>query len=152
LATPFGSFYEKAGELEWRLALWERIIKAALDGTDDEIDLTDYDRFNLASAGQSTITRWPQLQWYAAHNARMAKGSNPIEDYRNGIQSFNFLVRFLNKSPNRVDEFNPDVELWKECIGREPKLAAPYDRDLRAPTKKVFFLILKLSKTVSRNK
>ena len=137
-ATPFGTFDENAGEWEWRLALWEHIIKAAKEGKDDEIDLAKDDRFNLAAAGQSTITRWGQFQWYSRHNAQKAKGKDPIEDYRNGIQPFNFFLRFLNKAHDRVDDTNPDVEIWRDVVGREPKLAAPFDKDLNAAASKLF--------------
>jgi len=106
----------------WQSELWRLICQAALDGRDsDGFSLFNDDRFHSIAAGQTTISKWEFFKWFDRFNEGRA--------YRNGVQPFNFLLRFPSKRRSEIDESASEFASWCERHAGEPNLIAPYDRD-----------------------
>lgn len=104
----------------WQSELWRLFCQAALDGRDsDGFSLENDERFRSIAAGQTTISKWEFYKWFDRFNEG--------REFRDGVQPFNFLLRFPTKRRIEIDEEAPEFAHWCEQNVGEPSLVAPYD-------------------------
>jgi len=88
------------GVERWHYDLWHQIIRAALDGHPDQVDLDFHPNLNKPAASRYAATTPALLDWFKVHNADLA--------YSDQVGPFNFLLAF-QVEPTAIYEF-PDYE------------------------------------------
>jgi DNA-binding XRE family transcriptional regulator len=84
----------------WHHDLWHQIIRAALDGHPDQVDLDYHPNLNKPAASRYAATTPALLDWFKVHNADLA--------YSDQVGPFNFLLAY-QVEPTAIHEL-PDYE------------------------------------------
>jgi hypothetical protein len=108
------------GVERWQYDLWHQIIKAALDGHPDQVDLDYHPSPNLPAASRYAATTPKLLRWFRQHNAGRA--------YADQVKPSNFLLAFQIKPTGVHPAFTEGP----------PKPVAPYDSDPRKAAQACF--------------
>jgi hypothetical protein len=108
------------GVERWQYDLWHQIIKAALDGHPDQVDLDYHPSLSFPAASRYAATTPKLLSWFRRRNAGLA--------YADQVKPSNFLLAFQN----RPTGFHP---AFTEAL---PKPVAPYDSDPRKAAQACF--------------
>lgn len=122
------------GVERWQYDLWHQIIRAAIDGHLDRVDLNYHPNLEFSAASRYSASTPPLLKWFAKYNFG--------RDYSEQIRPSNFMLAF-QVAPARVYEF---PELTSELNGisvapklvRIPKPVAAYGRDSNVESKQCF--------------
>ena len=107
------------GVERWQYDLWYMIIRAALDGHPDQVDLSYHDALKRPAVSRYGATTPALLKWFEAFNAGRV--------YADQVKPFNFLNAYHARAQFEL----PDAEQWakakarptKEAIGCEAGLA-----------------------------
>ena len=108
------------GVERWQYDLWHQIIKAALDGHPDQVDLDYHPSLNFPAASRYAATTPKLLSWFRQHNAGRA--------YADQVKPSNFLLAFQIR-PTGVHPAFTEIT---------PKPVAPYDSDPRKAAQACF--------------
>lgn len=126
------------GVERWHHDLWHQIIRAALDGHPDQVDLDLHPNLNAPAASRYAATTPALLDWFKTHNASL--------EYPDRVSPFNFLLAFqveptaVHELPEYEDQIadtmegNPNKFRWPKPIAQfctDAALAAEncFDRD-----------------------
>ena len=125
IPTPAASLSE-IGVERWQYDFWHQIIRAALDGHPDRVDLDYHPNLSLPAASRYAATTPSLLRWFVKHNARRR--------YAEQVKPSNFLLAYQT-APAAVYEYPDFVDVIAKSgadRAREikwPKPVAPYDTD-----------------------
>jgi hypothetical protein len=108
------------GVERWQYDLWHQIIRAALDGHPDQVDLGYHPNLSFPAASRYAATTPRLLRWFNAHNAKRA--------YADQVKPSNFLLAFQTKATSTHPAFTETT----------PKPVAPHNRDPRKAAKLCF--------------
>ena len=120
------------GVERWQYDLWYKIIRAALDGHPDEVDLSYHDALKRPAVSRYGATTPILLKWFAAFN----RG----REYPTQVKPFNFLNAFHARPQYELS----DAEQWaKPKRGRprkqlDAKPIAAFNRNIREAAKGAF--------------
>ena len=109
----------------WQYDLWHKIVRAALDGHPNQVDLSYHEGLNHPAASRYGATTPALLNWF--------KTFNRDRDYADQVKPFNFL----NSFQARLQFELPDADqLAISKRGRPRKQSsikpiAPFDKDMR---------------------
>lgn len=110
----------------WHYDFWHQIIRAALDGHPDQVDLGYHPALALPAASRYAATTPKLLRWFAKYNQSRS--------YAEQVKPSNFLLAY-QIAPDRVYEFPELFEALTNINSdratsiRLPKPVAPYDTD-----------------------
>jgi hypothetical protein len=116
----------------WQYDLWYKIIRAALDGHPDQVDLSYHDNLKRPAVSRYGATTPALLKWFAAFN----RG----REYPDRVKPFNFLNAYHARPQFELS----DAEQWaKPKRGRPRKQSdmkpiAAFNRDIREAAKGAF--------------
>ena len=122
---------DKIGVDRWHYDLWHTIIRAALDGHPDQVDLSYHQGLNRPAASRYGATTPALLAWFKTFNAG--------REYGEQAKPFNFLLAFQARQQLTL----PDGEEWKPKRGRPRKAypvrpVAPFSRNVGEAAKIAF--------------
>ena len=78
------------GVERWQYDLWHQVVRAALDGLPDQVNLDYHPNFNLPAASRYGATTPSLLSWFGAHNSNL--------HYADQVRPNNFLLEFSDRS------------------------------------------------------
>jgi hypothetical protein len=114
------------GVKRWQYDLWHQIIRAALDGHPDQIDLNYHLNLNLPAASRYGATTPNLLGWFDKHNeARFYSGQ---------VRPSNFLLAYqvspvaIHECPELLASIS-DASSFRPRSIKLPKPVAPFDRN-----------------------
>jgi len=122
---------DKIGVDRWHYDLWHEIIRAALDGHPDQVDLSYHSGLSRPAVSRYGATTPKLLCWF--------KQLNSGREYGDQVKPFNFLIAFQS----RQHLAETDCEPWTPKRGRPPKSSpvrpvAPFSRNLSEAAKTAF--------------
>ena len=94
------------GVERWQYDLWHQIIRAALEGHPDRVDLSYHPALALPAASRYGATTPKLLRWFAQHNAN--------RPYVEQVKPSNFLLAY-QLAPDRLHEFPQLFEALTEA-------------------------------------
>jgi hypothetical protein len=114
---------DKIGVDRWHYDLWHEIIRAALDGRPDQVDLSYHSGLSKPAVSRYGATTPKLLGWF--------KQLNSGREYGDQVKPFNFLIAF--QSRQHLTE--TDGEPWTPKRGRPRKPSpirpvAPFSRNI----------------------
>ncbi|MEL6568704.1 MAG: hypothetical protein AAFQ22_09820 [Pseudomonadota bacterium] len=122
--APANSDWKPNGKTAyWHETLWRLILKAAIDGRDDQLHFMDEADFHRPAASRYSATS-PNMvsNWFGGFNEGRA--------YCDQVKPFNFLFTFECHPMAMVAADDPDAAAWLDAHRtQEPKPAAPFDND-----------------------
>lgn len=122
--APANSDWKPNGKAAyWHEELWRLILKAAMDGRDDDLHFMDEADFQRPAASRYSATS-PNMvsNWFGGFNKGLA--------YCDQVTPFNFLFTFECRPLAMVAADDPDAAAWFDAHRtQEPKPAAPFDND-----------------------
>ena len=104
----------------WQYDFWHQIIRAALDGHPDQVDLDYQPNLNFPAASRYAATTPKLLRWFNLYNSKRA--------YADQVKPSNFLLSFQIKPTAILPAFT----------GEPPKPVAAYDHDTRKAAQACF--------------
>jgi hypothetical protein len=122
---------DKIGVERWHYDLWHTVIRAALDGHPDQVDLSYHSGLGEPAVSRYGATTPKLLGWF--------KQLNSGREYGDQVKPFNFLIAFQG----RQDFIGTDGEPWTPKRGRPPKSlpvrpVAPFSRNISEAAKTAF--------------
>ena len=120
------------GVERWQYDLWYKIIRAALDGHPDQVDLSYHDALKRPAVSRYGATTPILLKWFAAFN----RG----REYPNQVKPFNFLTTYHTRPQFEL----PEAEQWAKPKRGRPKKQldlkpiAAFNRNIREAAKGAF--------------
>ncbi len=114
------------GVERWQYDFWHQIVRAALDGHPDQVELSYHPALALPAASRYAATTPKLLRWFAKHNKN--------RPYAEQVKPSNFLLCY-QIAPDRVHECPElsealtDVTSDRPTPIRWPKPVAPYETD-----------------------
>jgi hypothetical protein len=120
------------GVERWHYDIWHQIIRAALDGHPDEVDLSYHRALDKPAVSRYGATPPALLRWFKTYNQ-----SRPYPDQ---VKPFNFLVSFFSRLDFELSEYEQDATPRR---GRPRKLqtarpVAAYDKDIAKAARYAF--------------
>lgn len=120
------------GVERWQYDLWYQIVCADLAGHPDQVDLSYHISLEGPAASRYGATTPDLLRWF--------KPWNKNRPYPEQVKTFNFLVAFQSRpqlilsdlEATAVRKKGPKPEI------RQAKPVAPYDKDMRAASRRAF--------------
>ena len=110
----------------WQYDLWHQIIRAAIDGHPDQVDLSYHPALGGPATSRYAATTPQLLRWFKRYNRN--------RPYRDQVRPFNFMLAF---QPSPIAVHVADVvevlDLSKKGPRKKqhtPKPIAPYDRNI----------------------
>jgi hypothetical protein len=104
---------EKIGVDRWEYDLWHEIIRAALEGHPNQVDLSYHDALKRPAASRYGATTPALLNWF--------KRFNRERSYADQVKPFNFLNSFQARPQFELSE---DRQQAVRTRGRSRKLSA----------------------------
>jgi len=122
---------DKIGVDRWHYDLWHSIVRAALDGHPDQVDLSYHQGLNRSAASRYGATTPALLAWFKTFNSG--------REYGEQAKPFNFLLAFQARPQLTL----ADGEKWKPKRGRPRKASpmrpvAPFSRNVGEAAKIAF--------------
>jgi hypothetical protein len=120
------------GVERWQYDLWYQIIRAALDGHADQVDLSYHDALQQPAVSRYGATTPVLLKWFEAFNCK--------REYPDQVKPFNFLNAYHARPQFELS----DAEQWPEPKRGRPrkrsdlKPIAPFNRNIREAAKGAF--------------
>jgi hypothetical protein len=117
----------KIGVELWQHDIWWTIVKAALDGSPDKVNLDYHEALTGPAVSRYAATTPKLLRWFATYNK--------TRSYEEQVKPFGFLLAFLGK-----EDFVTEVVLDGTEPSRrwtKPKPIAPYHKNLEQALAKV---------------
>jgi len=110
----------KLGVELWQHDLWWPIVRAALVGTPDQVDLSYHPNLNKPAVSRYAATSPKLLNWFATYNRNRA--------YARQVKPFGFLLSlFAKDEENTVVFLDGDAKSRPE---RKAKPVSPFDKDI----------------------
>jgi hypothetical protein len=111
------------GVARWQYDLWYKIIRAALDGHPDQVDLGYHPALDQPAASRYAATTPERLRWFKTFNK-----NRPPSDQ---VWPSNFLLAFQASATGASSaEFVEETNRRKHKNFRRPKPIAPYNKDI----------------------
>jgi len=123
---------DKIGVDRWHYDLWHSIIRAALDGHPDQVDLSYHDGLNRPAASRYGATTPALLNWFKRFNRERAYGEQ--------VKPFNFLNSFQARLQLQLSDAD-QLAIAKRGRPRKQssiKPVAPFDKDMRKASQSAF--------------
>ena len=126
---------DKIGVERWQYDFWHRIIRAALDGHPDQVDLDYHPKQDTPAASRYGASTPSLLDWFDKHNEDRA--------YDKQVRPSNFLLAF-QIDPTAVSEYPEflrdfaDGKASRATPINWPRPVAPYDGDPARAAAKCF--------------
>ena len=120
------------GVERWQYDLWYMIIRAALDGHPDQVDLSYHDALKRPAVSRYGATTPTLLKWFEAFNAGRV--------YPEQVKPFNFLNAYHARAQFEL----PDAEQWAKANRGRPKKqsdvkpVSPFNKNIREAAKAAF--------------
>ncbi len=119
------------GVERWHYDLWHNIIRAALGGHPDQVDLSYHEGLNRPAASRYGATTPALLAWFKTYNAG--------REYGEQAKPFNFLIAFQARPQLTLLDGDP----WEPKRGRPRKPSpirpvAPFSRNVGEAAKTAF--------------
>ena len=125
---------DQIGVERWQYDLWHQIIRAALDGHPEQVDIEFHPNLKLPAASRYGATTPGLLKWFGKHNAAL--------EYSDQVRPSNFLLAYqidpiaIHESPGFIASFGESSPKAKGFT--LPKPVAPYDIDPAKAAEKCF--------------
>jgi hypothetical protein len=120
------------GVERWQYDLWYMIIRAALDGHPDQVDLSYHENLKRPAVSRYGATTPALLKWFHSFNSD--------REYPDQVKPFNFLNAYHARAQFEL----PDAEQWaKANRGRRKKQSdvkpvSPFNKNIRDAAKGAF--------------
>jgi transcriptional regulator with XRE-family HTH domain len=121
---------EHIGVELWQEDVWREIIKSAIDGHPDQVSFEHLPGFDHPAASRFAATTPNGLGWFRGYNA-----SHPEAER---VHPFNFLLSLHAKSVVQSAAEDPQKAAGRRSKRREPRPAAPYDKEVLRAVAKAF--------------
>ena len=99
----------KIGVIRWHYDLWHSMVRAALDGHPDQVDISYHQGLSRPAASRYGATTPALVAWFKTFNAD--------REYAGQVKPFNFLITFQAHRQLSL----PEGEDWKPKRGRPRK-------------------------------
>jgi hypothetical protein len=125
---------DQIGVERWQYDLWHQIIRAALDGHPEQVDLQFHPNLNSPAASRYGATTPGLLKWFGKHNANL--------EYSDQVRPSNFRLAYqidpivIHECPGFITSFGESSSKAKGFA--LPKPVAPYDVDPAKAAEKCF--------------
>jgi hypothetical protein len=122
---------DQIGVDRWHYDLWHTVIRAALSGRPDQVDLSYHPGLNEPAVSRYGATTPKLLGWF--------KQLNSGREYGDQVKPFNFLIAFQSRQHLTATDGEP----WTPKRGRPPKSSpvrpvAPFSRNISEAAKTAF--------------
>jgi hypothetical protein len=126
LPSPVVSL-EDMGVRRWQRDLWHQIIRAALDGNPDIVDLAALPNLDRPAASRYGSTTPHLLNWFKTHNDGRS--------YEDRVKPANFLLSFQARDSSKEPIIADDSNFRNRT---RPKPIAPYSKDISEAASRCF--------------
>jgi hypothetical protein len=118
---------EDMGVRRWQHDLWHQIIRAALDGNRDIVDLAGLPNLDRPAASRYGSTTPHLLNWFKTHNEG--------HSYEDRVKPANFLLSFQARDSSQDPTIADDSNFHDRT---RPKPIAPYSKDIAEAASRCF--------------
>jgi hypothetical protein len=110
------------GVERWQYDLWHQIIRVALDGHPDQVDLNYHAALNLPAASRYGGTTPALLGWFKKHNQN--------REYSRQVRPFNFMLGFQVRSQAHLASASVKSDLLNQNRLFDLKPIAPFGKNI----------------------
>jgi hypothetical protein len=108
------------GVLRWQYDLWFQIVRVAIDGHPEQVDLNYHPNLNLPAASRYGATTPSLLGWFKEHNQN--------RQYSRQVKPFNFMLGFQVRSQALLASAGVKLDSLGQNNSIDLKPIAPFDK------------------------